>query len=52
MLMIYNELRLYVINYFYGFKNYSTSEEEDPIELKDIVIVDFCKYKKDLSKKR
>ena len=40
--MKYNEIRLYVINYFYGFKNYSMiAEEEDSVELKDIVIVDF-----------
>ena len=29
------------MNYFYRFKNYSMSEEEDFIELKDIVFVDF-----------
>ena len=38
--MLYNEIRVYVINYFCGFKNYSTSEEEDPnIELKDLVFL-------------
>ena len=39
--MIYNKIRVYGINYFYGFKNHSMSEEEDQIKLKDIVFVDF-----------
>ena len=29
------------MNYFYRFKNYSMSEEEDQIKLKNIVFVDF-----------